>query len=518
VATRRGLAFVRWLPRLAEPLARAGGAMVNVFLLVVTIIMTIMLALASFYFLVYFQSEDDRNVAYGPKVTVVFGLTLTAVTVLMMPLDVANRITDGGFPMETMWEVVFSLHAGMAILVVPFMLFYYEAEDPEARVWRWWTALKYEVVTCVVMITLWIVLWFIWGYAEIPVADYIATINTTATDIPFDCLGLSQFADVNGTLVLTQGGAALCTRVINWGILRLSVTPVIYLMGLCSFLGWWLFVLFVGVGLAALPIDLLIEFNTRPQPIDLQEYAKQKMILNERAQKLLEVASKLGPDGHRSQDRRTRQTYNKFKQAVYFLEKDWEKVKTAYKERGGNPIKTCFAGFLGVLSVGLSVSWIIHVLIYVLIVPPPSLMLNSLFIELDNVFALFGVIAYGLYSFYLLFCLLKGNLKAGLRFFCIPIHPMRVGATLMNSMLFNLWLLQITSFALTQFEVTAFAAYTRFTAAHNIFGFQIEYLAGFNWFFDNNIFIYLLIVICMLTGVYLLAFPSDKRALDDDGD
>ena len=61
-------------------------------------------------------------------------------------------------------------------------------------------------------------------------------------------------------------------------------------------------------------------------------------------------------------------------------------------------------------------------------------------------------------------------------------------------------------------------AYTRFTAAHNIFGFQIEYLAGFNWFFDNNIFIYLLIVICMLTGVYLLAFPSDKRALDDDAD
>ena len=44
-----------------------------------------------------------------------------------------------------------------------------------------------------------------------------------------------------------------------------------------------------------------------------------------------------GPDAARSHGKAGR-TYNKFKQAVYFLEKDWDRVKTAYKQRGGNPL------------------------------------------------------------------------------------------------------------------------------------------------------------------------------------
>ena len=36
---------------------------------------------------------------------------------------------------------------------------------------------------------------------------------------------------------------------------------------------------------------------------------------------------------------------------------------------------------------------------------------------------------YAIYVFYLLFCVIKGNMKFGLRFFCLPIHPMRIGKT-----------------------------------------------------------------------------------------
>ena len=56
-------------------------------------------------------------------------------------------------------------------------------------------------------------------------------------------------------------------------------------------------------------------------------------------------------------------------------------------------------------------------------------------------------------------------MKMGVRFFCIPIHPMRVGATMINSMLFNVWLLQLCSFSLIQFCFTAFRSYARFTSA-----------------------------------------------------
>ena len=58
------------------------------------------------------------------------------------------------------------------------------------------------------------------------------------------------------------------------------------------------------------------------------------MLLNQRALQLLDIAKAIGPNGHRASSRKGRLQYNKFKQAVYFLEKDWEKVKVAYKQRG----------------------------------------------------------------------------------------------------------------------------------------------------------------------------------------
>lgn len=56
--------------------------------------------------LVYFQSEEDRNTAYAPKVAVVLGLTLTCLLVLMLPLDVANRNGNGGLEMEMLWQIM----------------------------------------------------------------------------------------------------------------------------------------------------------------------------------------------------------------------------------------------------------------------------------------------------------------------------------------------------------------------------------------------------------------------------
>ncbi|KAL1508346.1 hypothetical protein AB1Y20_004456 [Prymnesium parvum] len=474
----------------------------NVFMLIVCIVMTVMILLGSFYFLVYFSSEEDRNVAYFPKVIVVLGLTLVCLTVLMLPLDVANRQSDGGFDMEALWNAVYIAQGLFAIILIPSTLFYYEAEDPEAREAQCWTALKFEVSTVVIVTTIYVIFWLLWGMAEIPIEDFTANVTLVPLEQIVDCTDLAQ--------------RVFCSDDPQDATVRLKSTPIVYFMAIVAFFGWFFLVLFVGIGLAALPMDLLMEFTTRPQSIDLQEYAKQKMLLNERSQKLIEVGKKLGTDAHRSKDRRVRTTYNKFKQAVFFLEKDWERVKIAYKERGGNPIRYFFQCVCGLVSVGLSIMWLLHLLVYVFITPPPTLFLNSLFIELDDIFPLFGVLAYGLFAFYLLFCLLKGNMKFGVRFFCIPIHPMRVGATLINSMLFNVWLLQLCSFSLIQFCWTAFRSYARFTSADLIFGQQVHYLQGLSWFFRHNIFLYALVLMVLSTMLYLCVWPTDKRALEDE--
>lgn len=449
--------------------------------------------------LVYFQSEEDRNTAWAPKIAVVLGLTLTCLLVLMLPLDVANRSSAGGLPMDILWQILYILVAVMCIGVVPFLMFYYEAWDPEGKDWQLWTAVKYEACTIVVVAATLGLMWLFLGYADVPIDD----LSYNATSL----LPASASASCYSSYCATASKASS---------LRVSVTIPVYIVALVAFLGWFLFVLFAGVGLVALPMDLLTEYATRPQPIDLEEYAKQRMLLNERSRQLMEVASKLGPDAHRKRDRRSVRKFNQFRQAVYFLEHDWEKVRTAYKERGGNPLRWMCQAVVGVLSAILSITWALHLVLYVFISPPPTIFLNALFIELDKAFTLFGTVAYGIFSFYLLVCVLKGCMKVGLRFFCIPIHPMKIGATLMNSFLFNVWLLLLCAVATVQFCFGAFQSYAQLTAIDMLLGVQVRNLVGFSWFFANNVFFYSMCGVSALTMAFLCAFPKDKRALDDE--
>ena len=440
----------------------------------------------------------------------------------------------------------------MCIGIVPFLMFYYEAWDPESQNWQLWTALKYEFCTILVVGTTLLLMFLFLGYADVPLDEF--SYNMTL---------LPDSADAN-CYNTPCGGPP---REVH---LRISVTPAVYIVALVAFVGWFLFTIFVGVGLIAVPMDLIGEYVNRPQPIDLEEYAKQRMLLNERTRQLLEVAQKLGLDVHRRRDRGSTKKFNQFRQAVYFLDKDWNKVKTAYKERGGNPLYWLFCAFLGFLSAGLSIAWYLHILLYVFISPPPTIFLNAFFISLDSVFSLFGTVMYGLFScvppthartlepqprlpcaartappprsprphartpahpsrtpeptwrgacasaVYLLATVLKGCMKVGLRFFWIPIHPMKIGATLMNSFLFNVWLLLLCAVACVQFCFASFQSYAQLTAIDMLLGVQVRNLIGLGWFFQNNFFFYCMFTVSSLTLVYLCAFPTDKRALDDD--
>merc|ERR1740117_1879452 len=287
-------------------------------------------------------------------------------------------------------------------------------------------------------------------------------------------------------------------------------------MALVAFVGWFLFVVFGGVGLASLPIDLILAYQTRPQSIDLQEYARQKMLLNERSSKLLEIGRKLGDKAHRGRSRKQMSAYNQFKQAVYFLERDWDKVKIAYKERGGNPLKYISFFVLGCLCAVISVIWLLHIILYIFLKPPPTLFLNAYFILLDDFFPLFGTATYGIFMFYLLFCVTKGCVKVGMRCFCIQIHPMHVGNTMMNSLLFNVLLLLLCSVSIVQFGATAFSSYARLTTADMIFVQQIRNMYFFQFFFRYNVFLYCLVCIAGVSTLWLTATPEDKRALEDD--
>ena len=476
--------------------------MVDVVLVVTAVVMTLMILLASVYLLVYFQHEDDKNVAWAPKIAVVLSLTLTATSVLLLPLDVANQKSNGQMPMQLLYQILYVASIVMATAVVPFLIFYYEAWDPEKPNGRLRAALCYETITCIVTAILLAIMWLFLGFADIPVTEFVfnGTLLDAADNDLFDC-GLP-----------TGCPAPLETE------FRISVTPVVYVMAMASFVGWFLFTLFGGIGLAALPVDLILAYKSRPMGIDLVEFTKQKSLINARATKLAEVGHQLGSDAHRARKGRQRVKFNKFKQAVYFLERDWDKVQLAYKARGGQPIRYALLTFLGVVALLLSLFWAIHLILFNLVRPPPTNFLNSYFEILDGVFPLFGTISYGVFSFYLLLCVIKGCIKFGLRCFCIAIHPMVLGKTLMNSFLFNVWMLLVTSFAVVQLCATTFGAYARFTTADNIFGLQAENLIFLRYFYRNDAFIYALLVIAGLSSCVLGLYPREQRQFESEDD
>ena len=138
----------------------------NWFLIIVAIVMTVMLMIGSLYVLVYFQAEEDKNTAWAPKIAVVLGLTLACCVVLLLPMDVANRSTGSGLDMEGLYQAVYMIIAIMILGVLPYLIFYYEAENPEGRNYQCWTAVKYEALTVLISLTVVVIMWVFLGKAD----------------------------------------------------------------------------------------------------------------------------------------------------------------------------------------------------------------------------------------------------------------------------------------------------------------------------------------------------------------
>ena len=162
------------------------------------------------------------------------------------------------------------------------------------------------------------------------------------------------------------------------------------------------------------------------------------------------------------------------------------------------------SGVCGLLSVALTGSWLAHLVVYEFITPPLSLMLNQMFIDLDNVFGLFGTAMFAIFCFYLVIITIKGNFRLGMNFLFFTVHPMSPGNTLMSSFLFNTGVIILCSISIIQFCSQVFDVYASETAVSEIFGNQVTNLRGIGVLFRYGAFLYALFSI---TGLTILASP-----------
>lgn len=111
----------------------------NWFLIIVAVVISILAIGVALYVLVAYQHPEDHNQAWIPKIVVVFGISLAIWTVLLFPLDVANRHACAAdvpyssctltIPTKALWFACYICIAVMSFIVVPVTMFYYEGDS-----------------------------------------------------------------------------------------------------------------------------------------------------------------------------------------------------------------------------------------------------------------------------------------------------------------------------------------------------------------------------------------------------
>lgn len=467
----------------------------DIALIVVVSILAAIMIVAMAAFVWFYQHPDEYGQSYFYKAILVIGFSFACYSVLLLPLDVANQggVSRGldPIPMDLLWLITYLTEGGIILVLVPFLMYFYEDESPNP-IKRFFVAFGWELLFLIICGAFLAIMYAFLGYTDIPVMTLVSPLVPDTT--PFNA------------------GCPSCYRV--QAEVTIRPTIIVYFIALMSWVGWIFLVVFGGIGLAALPMDLINDFRTRPRTLKntkegKEQYIRMRKNLNERAAKLLEEGQQI-KQAEETGKAWPRRKVNKWKTKVYELERDFD-FFNFYNDNQRSPIWYYFRLALGILSILVSIAWIIHIILYILLRPPVTNFLNGFFIILDSVFPLFGTLAFAIFTFYLVWCVLKGTMKFGLRLLIITIHPLKYRGTLMNGFLFNLGMFTISTYAVMQFCSQAFADYARLTSMANLFGSTARYLRFLKYFFLYNIYIYALLGFWVLALLYLLVCTGRRR-------
>lgn len=494
----------------------------NLALLIVAIVVCVIVFFINIYLLINYQHPDDVNQAYFPKIVVVVGLSIAAISIFMLPADVANRqachhaIYNGAcnltLPMKDLWLTIYIADALLVFFIIPFAMFYYEGDQDKSLGKRIKSALCWVVVTAVVCA---LVLGILYGLAG-KVDFTVRHLSSSTTAFP-NTFTFSSGDPCIGNAHQCSAYSASSSSEKTW---TMRTTFPEYVVALATIVGSVLFMIFGGVGIACLPLGLIFSFIRRPKAvITRSQYIKEATEIAKKAREVKEAARTLQTEERNgNKGRRWRKNVKEVEKELLLLEDDMKSLEEMYPQ--GEKAEAAWAltvlGYwanllLGILGLIVSVAWIAHIVIYLLVDPPLSPFLNLVFIKLDDVWGLLGTAAFAFFCFYLLLAVIAGAMMVGMKLVFITIHPMKWGATLMNSFLFNVGLILLCSISVIQFCATAFAYYAQATAAQEIFGHTLESLRGIKYIYKYNVFQIGFVVLAGVTFLYYLAFGWRRR-------
>jgi len=484
--------------------------MIDIFMLVMVIVLSIIIILVNIYLLAYYCTTDDNDFkcAIFLKITAVLGMFIGLAQVCLLPLDVSNSRGEGGeFPMDMIWQITYLVIAVFVFVIIPLEIAAYECDPDWTCKQKFTNSFCFFVCEIIVVGLLYIITFFLFNKVHVPVTSLKCNNFISSSD------GVD---DSNSN----------CDKLEDKE-LEFTVGFQVYAIALLSFISYLLFVLFGGVGIFSFPLDLIYSFCTRPikiKPNKLEEMKKEIVVTAADLKDLGMQLKELEKKGHHKKNMfsKDKRNYNnllkQLKVGVSVLEEQFEIVN--FQELAN---KTSALGYLmqligGIFCMLLSVLWILQIVFYIIVKidgKPLFTFLNMPLVALaDANVSFLSILIFVVMTFYLLIVTVKGNFKFGLRIMILgSIHPMKKDNTYMNSILFNVLLVMLTSVSVIQFSIKAFGEYTAMTDADLIFNAQIKYMTFYSFFFKYNIFEYALLGIALISFLYLICRPNDTNTV-----
>ena len=466
--------------------------------------------------------------------------------------------------LSSLWIVLSITIAIFALVIIPFTIFYYEAydmdlEDKETSCWKQacqamrWTFIS--LFTCGIL--------FLIGFLFLRVIRI--PIQATSIDAS-DTAKWSKYA-YGTAFTKTDDSFGGNVYIKNWtsSEITMNATLAVWLIAFVSgivlfflfffscggqflnfsssspqppqphqvcFIGWIFFLLYASIGLAALPIDLYIDFKRRPTLMKPISYSKAKKQMADRAEELVRIAEelklsfrKMTSAEKKSTKRERKKTHIRLQQQTLLLEKNWDELKLCEQSNYMDPtwwnsFYPFLALFLSIVGGLVSFLWFLQICIYLLPAAWGGKPLHPFLIAwleiLDGFFPLFATATIGIFVLYLLLCTVKGVFKFGMRFTLLPMHPMRLHKTLANSIAVNVGMVLICTLPTIQFTTSAFSGYIRHTDVNTLYT-QVKYLEWCAPIFKNQIFVVGLVAMTVLTAMYgyCCGKSKDESNLED---
>ena len=489
--------------------------MVDVVTLIMILIMTIALLITNVYILIYYSHPEDKEsiIGYVLKGIVIIGLTLAWCQVLMIPLDVSNNRTfGGGINMRVFWLIIFVITLIYILVIFPISSSLYEAQDE----WTFCEKMKHSLCTFLITIIFFVgitaLLYATIGSTDIP-------IKAIECKIPVTLHYSNEEVNFND----------ICSGKVEDKAINLKVNIIIYSMAVLTFVSWAVFALFGGIGLASVPLDFLISFRNRPKTLNNADVQDRKNILFEEIEELQKLGEEITTMEANGAQKKlfftpTRRNYNRkkneFTSRFALVQKEFDILnKNNYLEDSFSVVFYYLLIPLFLLTSILTILWIIQFICsYFYILKGlkdrrpgyPFLSYMLIFFQ-DHDVSFLSFLFFGILTLYLLFCVMKGNFKFGVRFLCCwSVHPMEKGKTYMNSFLFNISLILLGSMAITQFVSDCLSDYVAFTDIDTLFNSLIKNLKFFKYFYRYYVFQYILFVIFVVSLIYLIYKPIDQ--------